>query len=175
MLSADAQIKNFDEVGNLPVTWYLSADSLLAAAGFLKAHRDSYSPFEVKVGESIPDEGKILFPEIMLKGFAIECLLKALWLKRGNSLAVAGKYIGIPNAADHKLLQLSTAVKISMSTVEKDMLKRLSIIMVSVGRYPIARNWSATQLGEAGPPTYWSSPSDDLTLEGIVTSLKAQI
>ena len=40
-----------------------------------EGHRDQFDPTQLNVGDDMPDEGKVLFPELMLKGFAVECLL----------------------------------------------------------------------------------------------------
>ncbi len=140
------QIKHYDRTGNTPTAWILAAGSLQAAARILKAHRDLFDPSQLKVGDNVPDEGKVLFPELMLRGFAVECMLKALWLKRGNKLAVGGKYVGIKGAANHNLLQLSDKVGLHVNERERDVLKRLSNIMISTGRYPIPTDWSARRI-----------------------------
>src|SRR4051812_14359242 len=100
MLSEAEQIAHFDKTANTPAAWILAADSLQAAARILRTQRDQLDPTQLAVGDIVPDEGKILFPELMLKGFAVECLLKALWLKRGNTIAGGGRYAGVVGAAD---------------------------------------------------------------------------
>jgi hypothetical protein len=180
MMPQALQIAHFDRAGNLPASWHLSADSLFAAARLLKAQRDRYDPWSIKVGDTIPDEGKILWPELMLRGFAIECLLKALYLKRGNKLAVAGKYVGVKGAAEHDLVQLSDAVCVRLTPAQRDVLKRLSIVMTAGGRYPIPRNWSIGKIqrlrgGGKGPPTYAVMPKDDDTLASIVDLLDKEL
>ncbi|MCH8294977.1 hypothetical protein IH992_28160, partial [Candidatus Poribacteria bacterium] len=169
----------YDRTGTTSVAWLLTADSLQAAARILKAHRDRFDPTQLNVGDNVPDEGKVLFPELMLKGFAVENLLKALWLKHGNKLAVGGKYVGIKGAANHDLLQLADTVGLHFNRRERDVLKRLSIIMTSSGRYPIPRDWSARRIqklhgGGKGIPTFWQCPTDDQTLEGVVESLEKE-
>jgi len=46
----------------------------------------------------------------MLFGYAIECALKGLWVKRKNKLVVNGRCLRVPGAGDHELLQLSQKV-----------------------------------------------------------------
>ena len=163
----------------MSIAWLLAADHLQAAARILKAHRDRYDPTQLKVGDNVPDEGKIFLAELMLKGFAVENLLKALWLKRGNKLAVGGKYVGVNGATDHNLLQLADTVGFLLNDKAKDVLKRLSIIMTFSGRYPIPRNWSDRRIqklhgGGKGSPTFWKYPTDDQTLEGVVATLEKE-
>jgi len=174
------QIKLYDRTGNTSAAWILAGDSLQAAARILKAHRDRFDPTQLNVGDNVPDEGKALFPELMLKGFAVECLLKALWLKRGNKLAVGGKYVGVKGAADHDLLKLADTVGLHLNRKARDILKRLSIIMTSGGRYPIPRDWSARRIqklrgGGKGIPEFWQSPTDDQTLDGVVAALEQEL
>jgi hypothetical protein len=158
----------------------MAAGSLLAAARILKDHRDRFDVNRLKVGDTVPDEGKILFPELMLRGFAIECLLKGLYVKAGNKLASGGRYLGVRGAGDHDLLQLAITVGLPLAPAHRDVLKRLSIIMVGPGRYPITREWSLRKIqrafrGGKGPPSYWGSPSDDRTLAAIVTLLEGEM
>jgi len=65
-----------ERTGNTPAAWEVAADSLLAAARVLKAQRDTFDPQELKVGDPIPDAGRIGGPELLLRGLAVECMLK---------------------------------------------------------------------------------------------------
>lgn len=179
MMPESEQIRHYDRAGNQPVTWWLAADSLLAAAGFLKVERDRFDLNCLVVGEPIPAEGKILFPELMLRGFAVECLLKGSYLKAGNTLASGGKYLGIKGVRDHDLPQLASAVGFTIDATEEDVLKRLSLIMTGSGRYPITKSWFARRIqplfgGGMGMPSYWGWPTDDDTLSTVVARLLEQ-
>ena len=180
MMSEAEQIEYYNRTGNTPTAWIVAADSLQAAARILKGHRDRFDPMQLSVGDNVPDEGKVLFPELMLKGFAVECLMKALWLKRGNKLVVNGKYVGIKGAADHNLLQIADALGLCFKGRERDVLKQLSSIMTSVGRYPIPRDWSDRKIqkihgGGKGMPGYWRYPSDDEILEDVIVTLEQEL
>jgi hypothetical protein len=112
------QIKNYDTLGNMPESWIITTDDLLASADILKEKRMDYyknTIHTLKVGQTIPAEGKILNCEIMLKGFAAECLLKALWVKAGNKIARHGKLLKIPNVGNHKLVQLINKLRITIN------------------------------------------------------------
>jgi hypothetical protein len=180
MMPEAEQIRQFDNTENTPAAWILQADSLLRAARVLKACRDRFDPTRLKVGDTVPDAGVVLFPELMLRGFAVECLMKAHWLKLGNKIAAGGKYLGVKGAADHDLLQLSDVVGVRFSDAARDVLKRLSIIMTSAGRYPTPRDWSTRRIqkirgGSKGIPEFWSYPSDDRTLESVVEALYEEL
>lgn len=79
------QLEQYHKAGNSHVAWALS-DELLAASRLLKNHRYQFDFESLHVGDNVPDEGKILSSELMLRGFAIECLLKALWVNRGEAI-----------------------------------------------------------------------------------------
>lgn len=75
----------------------------------------------------------------MLLGFALECGLKALWLRRGNDLIVNGRYRGVSGAHDHDLVQLAHATQFACTSRERDVLARLSKFIRFAGRYPVAK------------------------------------
>jgi hypothetical protein len=176
VLSDIWQLKQYHAVGNDHRAWILSAEDLLAASRLLRKLRNAFDIESVGVGDDIPDEGRIHPVELMLRGFAVECLLKALWLKRGEKICVNGKYVGVKKAGDHALPQLWDANNLSFTVHQRDVLKRLSIFMTSVGRYPIAKHWGETKIqstlgGGKGSPTYWVTPSDDEAYDSIVKIL----
>jgi len=77
----------------------------------------------------------------MLMGYAIECALKALWVKKGNKVVDVkkGKYVGVGKSQHHELVQLSHAVGFSLTMTETDVLYRLSKFVRFAGRYPVAK------------------------------------
>ena len=88
--------------------------------------------------------GEVIMPLLygvraMLLGFALECGLKALWLRHGHKLIVNRKYKGVKGANDHDLLQLAQAAKFAYTSREKHVLTRLSNFVRFAGRYPVAR------------------------------------
>jgi hypothetical protein len=99
------------------------------------------------------DEWRITGVIIMLRAMAVECLLKALWLKSGGQLAKNGKYRGIPGTRDHDLASLADKVterlSLNLSDSESDLLQRLSC-NIAGGRYPIQKNWNLNMQPQAG-------------------------
>src|SRR5205823_1857340 len=83
--------------GKNPLAWRYSAENLLTAA---RAVRKEVNDF----GGMMHSLAAV---EAMLLGFAIECLLKAIYIKGGNTLVKQGSYAHIPHAADHDLIQLA--------------------------------------------------------------------
>ena len=89
-------------------------------------------------------DGEVVMPltlcvRAMLLGYAIECALKGLWVKKGNKIVQGGKYVGVAKCPDHDLVQLSGAVGFSPTTTETDVLHRLSKFVKFAGRYPVAK------------------------------------
>jgi hypothetical protein len=114
--------------------------------------------------------------ELMLDGMAIECLLKAAWVKQGHKLAKDGKYLGVPGAGDHDLVQLAGALKLKLSALEKDTLGRLSHFIEYGGRYPVPKDADKLQLtraptGGRAAATTWCTQNDYVQLEAIVRRL----
>ena len=136
---------------------------LLAAADAL---RDACDPAETR--DPRPDS-LIHAPEMMLRGFAVECLLKGLWVKRGNRIVDGGEYVGIPGTNQHDLIGLAQAVGQPLTTEQAHVLKMLTVYLTRVGRYPIPRR--ASQLNAMR----WRAPDDTTTLERLVADLSAQL
>ena len=51
---------------------------------------------------------------------------KGLWVRNGNKLIDGGKYLRVPGARDHDLVQLAAAVGFATSPLENGILRRLS-------------------------------------------------
>lgn len=82
----------------------------------------------------------------LLLGYAIECELKAMWVRDGKQkLVVDGQYVGVPGARDHQLGRLAEKVGVSLTGAERDVLDRLSQFVLFAGRYPIPRNWQQSR------------------------------
>ena len=173
MLSEERQIQMHEDTGNNHIAWEIFANNLLVSSNVIKKQRDRGEVDE----NGIPYDIQILFPEIMLRGFAVECLLKALWVKRGEKLVSDGEYKGIPGASDHNLLQLADVNGINLTKSQRDVLKRISLIMVSFGRYPIPKKWIDNKTQKLHPSgkgrqSYWMDKSDSERLEGIIREIQ---
>ena len=65
----------------------------------------------------------------MLQGFAVECLLKALWVKQGHRLADKGRFVGVSGVKDqHDLRQLAKVVRLTTDVEQNGLLDRLSVL-----------------------------------------------
>lgn len=74
-------------------------------------------------------------PAFLMLGFAIENLLKGLYVTR-NSDAVAQDRIGVPKT--HDLEQLAQKAGFSLTPTEADLLRKLTTVISWSGRYPVA-------------------------------------
>ena len=122
-----------ERIGNLWLAWigwvYVLEDAELWL-GEREAHREH--------------KGEVVMPMLlcvraMLLGYAIECALKALWVRKGNKLISEGKYRGVTGAKDHNLPQLAQAAGFIPTAIEADVLRRLSKFSQFAGRYPVGK------------------------------------
>lgn len=179
MKNIERQTTNFDQVGNMPETWWLCADDLLISSRLLFEEYSKVDQASIKTGEVVPEKARVFGVVRMLRAMALECIFKALWIKSGETLAKDGKYFKIPNTNDHDLLTLLDAIKtkfsFSTNSKERDFLKRLSL-SIAGGRYPIHKSWESTMLqslhgGGIGSPYYWVFPTDEKTFSSLITKL----
>ncbi len=177
--------QTFESRGNNLREWLHTADDLLAAIRFLCQHSYHLSPNWGSTTEHFPsyDELRITGVILMLRAMAIECMLKALWIKGGGKLVFDDKYQRIPDTNDHELFTLANAVSakinLKLSANEDDFLKRLSRNIVS-GRYPIQKNWQIHLQPQAGgderrDPDFMVPDFDNDLFNSIISKLKSHV
>lgn len=185
MSNKPSEILTFDDRGNDHREWLYTADDLLAAIRFLCQHSYHLSPDWGSIREHFPsyDELRITGVILMLRAMAVECLLKALWIKGGGQLACDGKYRKIPDTNDHELLTLadkvSEKIDLNLSANKRDFLKRLSRNIVG-GRYPIHKNWQIHIRPQAGGdrrriPEIMVPDNDDDLFNSIISKLRKHV
>jgi len=159
-------IGSFTRSGNNYRNWFNTASRLLADSATLrrKTRRIRNS---LRHGAKPPLEMLTVWTEVMLAGFAVECLIKAVWLKKGNELVRDGKYKGILRNERHQLVPLCDRIGIPLSSTERRSLHGLSRTIVGVGRYSIPRKPS-----EAG--SSWGS-KDNSVVSTFVERLKLML
>ena len=170
-LSANRQ---FESAGNSPRAWQIVAENLLFAARTLSERCGTFD--SQSTDAQFSNRAQLGAVELMLKGMAVECLIKALWLGRGNSFVKAGKFFNVPGAGAHDLPQLALAAGLNTSSFEVDLLRRLSHFIEYGGRYPVPRTSNKLKLtdsprGGKAAATTWRSPSDDLLFESLVARI----
>jgi len=164
-----------ERTANTPAAWEATADSLLAAAKVLRSYRDTFEPQKLKVGDPIPDGWKVGAPELLLRGLAMECMLKAALAKR-RAVVVKGKLIA--EVRHHDLVRLADRLGVKLNAKEKHLLKRLTAFIEYGGRYPIpVRAEDHLRLervpgGGRAVLTYWAQPSDDKLFADLLARIE---
>ena len=168
----------FDYMANHPHFWKEKALDLLMASRILHQAEES-SEIEID-GEKV----KVPFlrsywPKIMIRAFALECLIKALWLKNGNILYQGEKYVGIDGMKLHHLSRMFEAVGIILSDEKRNLLDRLSAVSVADGCYPFPSKrdqFDKYHPGKNGEfRVEWSLPQDDSLFTEIQEHLMSKL
>ena len=173
------QKERYNRAGNSALAWVSSASSLIASARILLRQYNAMDIDEIEIGENVPEELQVSSSVMLLYGFAVECLFKALWLEQGNFLVIDGEYKSPKGAGDHKLHELADITNFKTSKEEREILVRASIIITSTGRYPISKNWNETRIrqfynGGFGVPNYIST-GDFPIIEKIIERIYQDI
>ena len=178
--SEEKEVHQFDKIGNDYLSWLYTALDLLKSADVLK--RDNIQKNFPNGIE--PEEAHHIPPyigswtELMLCAFSIECLLKSLWVKKGNKLAENGHYVALIKPENHDLVEMMRKVGVPFQEHHAEALHRLSVITKAVARYPIARNWKATRFRKwhdgAYSPDSWSS-GDQCIIEACIDWLLEEV
>ena len=171
--------RQFEQAGNSPDAWQSVANNLLAAANLLiDRSRTACLPLSEGLGAA-PDPARWQLPPVafMLRGMAVECLLKSFWLSGGPPFIVEGKFRPVPGAKHHNLLALASTCEFTVDPVESNLLQRLSHFVQYGGRYPVPKdaqklNLLLTPDGGFASAATWSSPSDDVAFDALVLRLQ---
>ncbi len=171
--------KCFDAIGNDASSWLTTSDSLLASAEILYKHIGE-PPKPPNTPEDVWEWFRVHDVARMLRGMAVECLLKAIWIKSGGILAKDGKYKTIPGTKNHDLY--STVIKVSekrplhLNDEELKLLSRLSFSIIS-GRYPIQKSFSGSYPSSPNDSDIirwnkWEYPKDENIFQTIAKKMK---
>src|SRR5438105_3585803 len=106
--------RQFDLGGNLPGPWFDSAFGLLTAGDVLGQFtgdltRETTEAMKegdwqaLKMTRRRYERTSVRRVVAMLRAMAVECLLKALWVKNGGKLAEDGRYKGVMRGKEHQL------------------------------------------------------------------------
>jgi hypothetical protein len=133
----------FDSIGNDISPWCWKSLALLLSADAVE-NSCGQIPNDPNNEEEVFKWVEVHGITRMLRGMALECMFKALWLEYGGSLVNRGKYKGIPGTKDHDLCSLESKVAekvdTGLNTKEKRLLARLSFFIEN-GRYPIRKSY----------------------------------
>ena len=125
----------FDARGNAPGPWWWFGKNLLVAADVLHQHTLDSTHFVVAQPHERGTSIAVFGPMLMLRACALECLFKAKYLDRGNTLAKGGRFQK-PPTRDHDLVALSHLAGLPRSPELIALLGKLQRY-VTAGRYPI--------------------------------------
>jgi hypothetical protein len=131
---------DFDSRANSITDWLHVADDLHATQALLCGH--SFHLSSAWPDGKFPSytEFRIAPVALMLRGMALECLLKALYLKHCGRLAANGRYSGILKGNDHNLpaiaQKIDKAAPLNLSSKQRHFLERLAR-NITRGRYPV--------------------------------------
>jgi hypothetical protein len=151
----------YDAAANAPLAWVLIADNLLMSVSYLegvfRAGLDSKATGGI-AGHSIRIMGAVL----MLRGCAMECFLKALYLTSGRRLGVNGRYES-PGGKSHDLACLAERVGLTLTESERFLFVCLGF-WIEQGRYPVPSSAGKRRIGRPkGFPTFavnWSTETE---------------
>jgi hypothetical protein len=141
-----AETDSYDFSGNFLREWVESAEGLLAALQVLRAYSSATANWSASSWQLL-DEPRttnfptVLMPQLLLTGYTMEVLLKCVLLTKGKVLAKDGKYVGPPT---HNLLHLAGLADRAVTEIEKPILGFLSLVMGSIGRYPVGMSVKTT-------------------------------
>lgn len=143
MASDQQNIEQYDQAANNQSLWVMHANELHMASRVL---HERVASLRLDSLDDLVYAG-LGTVSLMLQGFAIEALLKAYWLSRGNKLASGGKLSLPTDTRDaHQLDRIAVAVSYLISLDERATLERLSLFVTSYGRYPVTKHWQQNPL-----------------------------
>lgn len=154
-----------ETLGNDPTEWLRRANSLSQSAKIL--YRNIEPPTEELDDPNLVLKWFDLYNiGRMIRGMALECFLKAIWLFRGNLLVIDGKFVNIPQTKNHDLYGMYLACfpenTSLLSQEEKELLSRFSF-SISSARYPISKSPKGDypKAPTAVHKMYWNRVSED--------------
>lgn len=171
----------YNRVTNSPAHWRNSAEQLLIASEVLveawhKAEQQVQECWKKGglLGCAVPPESTTIFAALMLRGYAVECFMKALACCKGMKLARDGKYVGYKGHRLHEWAEKIEDLAPSETLFDEDqreVLKRLSTYIESLGRYhvPLDAEEFRQQQSANWPPQY------ENTFKEITSVLQAEL
>lgn len=154
--------KFFELRGNSIFDWLASVVSLLSVSKLVEDNMDTKNSLW------------LVDPSLMLKGYAVECFLKSIWLSMGKNLVENGEYVGIQMGDlrikdQHNLVRLSQGLGLKIfDENDERFINTLTLYSKAYGRYPIPMNQNSD----------WEKyiPDDYLELYGrIIKKLASEI
>ena len=131
----------FDHLANSWGSWLGSAGDLMRSAALVWPKRQT----------------GVVWVALMLRGYAVENLLKGVWVADGGTLSDGGRFQGIPETKDHRLESMARKVGVSCgSEVRRNLLEALSNAVLHLGRYPVSKKHTQFASHRPGEPVQGS-------------------
>jgi len=173
------QVQTFDDIGNSFDAWESKADELLYCSEGLQDLANMRASKVYEIMEQLSHIVKVSWVMKMLIGFAIECLIKAVWLKDGNKLCSEGKFIGIEGIKNHKIHEMISKIGLTISQDERTVLKILGAVATSGGRYPVFTKYDSLEkdfgLGNMNFSQEWNSQTLEPAFFTLIKKLKSRL
>lgn len=157
-----------------PLSWTLTADGLLRAFELLAAQVTE----DLKMRDELRHKyiPNVISTALMLSGFAIENMFKAIYVSQHPAFDRAGKLVVVT----HGLIKLADEVGLPLTIDERTLLECLEQFLTWAGRYPVPLNADDMRprtLPSDGfaPRTYGWSDDDFPQIRSFATKLRAKL
>lgn len=161
----------FEKVAREPITWYLQARDLKRAAEIIfTEHEKGMAAFKSgKKTSQMFKQLSLALPYILLAGFALEILVKGIYVAKDKTIVKNGKLMKWPKTG-HDIKELIKLVnkklnkekQIKLSEDEENLVQRLSVSIVWAGRYPIPKDSKDRVPSKSGYPLTWKPHDRDV-------------
>jgi hypothetical protein len=166
--------ENYDRLANEPAAWLVIADNLACSARLLEPYF-SVDPTKETDHQRIALSARVQGPILMLRGCGLECLLKALFVAKGNTLGKSGRFVS-PGGKAHDLVKLAEKAQFLASPTESSLLAHLGHY-IEQGRYPMVKRAPETYAVRADGTrreAVWSR-DDEQQSEQLRVRLRAEV
>jgi hypothetical protein len=160
--------------GNNPSNWMRKGQQLLKASEVLKKVVDE----EWECAKKLLHGGRPTFPPDvvdqmhMLRSFALECLFKALILRKGGMSFCEGDQISYGDG--HPLVDLAKNASIALTKPEGDIVRRLEAY-VYLGRYPLLKKYKHDSLSarlDREAKCHWSFDKEEIPFANVLRKIE---
>ena len=176
ILTVQQQKDDFDRIANDFKHWFQKARSLhFSAKELFKIYEKTLKEMQKNERGSVPISFFISDQVLLLEGFAIECLLKGLYIADGEKIAEDGKLRNSLARKSHKLLSWCNLTNIELNDRQKELFKTLSLVITSYGRYPVPMKYENNPLEKTKErgykPRYIWSYDDMVLIDNFIISI----
>ncbi len=107
ILTDQQQRDDFDKIANNSKSWFIKTRSLhLAAKRLFEIYKNTISDLEKKTSGITPISINFIDQVLLLEGFAIECLLKGLYVADGKQISKNGILEKLTPKKHHNLIKI---------------------------------------------------------------------